>query len=72
MRLTILVKPGSRQGSKILENPDGTYAVYLREKPHDGEANAALLELLSEHFKVPKTSIKILSGLSSRHKLVEL
>ena len=72
MRLTILVKPGSKQSPKILENPDGTYTAYLRAKPHDGEANAALLELLSEHFQVPKTSVKILSGLSSRHKLVEL
>ena len=48
------------------------YTVYLRAKPHDGEANAALLTLLSKHFKVPKTQIKIVSGATSRRKVVDL
>ena len=72
----IHVKPGSSQ-EKILVNTlasDPTpseLTVYLRAKPHDGEANVALIKLLAKHFKVPKTSIKILHGQKSRNKLIE-
>ena len=50
---------------------DGYLTVYLRAKPHDGEANSALVGLLAKHFRVPKTSIKISRGSHSRTKLIE-
>lgn len=50
---------------------DGSLIVYLRAKPHDGEANAALIKLLAKHFKIGKTAIKILRGVKSRQKLIE-
>ena len=50
---------------------DGHLTIYLRAKPHDGEANSALLNLLAKHFRVPKTSIKISRGSHSRTKLIE-
>lgn len=70
--ITAKVKPGSKQGDKIEKQPDGTYIIYLRARAHDGEANAALIKLLSKTFNIPKTSIKIKSGLSSRTKIIEL
>lgn len=66
----IKVKPGSSQ-EKIVETGTNELTVFLRAKPHDGEANAALLAALAKHFKVPKTSIKILRGAHSRIKTVE-
>ncbi|MBQ7802336.1 DUF167 domain-containing protein [Candidatus Saccharibacteria bacterium] len=71
MLKTVLVKPGSKKGPKIEENPDGSLTVFLREKAHDGEANAALLKLLADFFDIPKTSMRIKSGVSSRKKIVE-
>ena len=50
---------------------DGHLTIYLRAKPHDGEANSALVNLLAKHFRVPKTSIKISRGSHSRTKLIE-
>ena len=67
----ITVKPGSSQ-EKIIETAPGELIVYLRSKAHDGEANDALIKLLSKHFKVAKTTIKILRGQKSRQKLIEL
>lgn len=67
---SITVKPGSSQ-EKIIKNPDGTFTVYLRAKPHDGEANTALIRLLAKYFDVPKTSIKVTRGAKSRHKIIE-
>ncbi|MBQ2659526.1 DUF167 domain-containing protein [Candidatus Saccharibacteria bacterium] len=63
------VKPGSSQ-QKITETTPGNLTIFLRAKPHDGEANEALINLLSKHFKVPKTSIRISRGAHSRHKTI--
>ena len=73
----VTVKPGSSQ-EKIIETTPATEAcsgeltVYLRAKAHDGEANTALIKLLSKHFRVPKTTIKITRGSHSRNKVIEI
>ena len=72
MIITAKVKPGSKAGDKIEKLVDGTYIIYVRARAHDGEANAALIKLLADYFNVPKTSIRIKSGASSRTKLIEL
>ena len=56
---------------KIVEISPGEITVYLRAKPHDGEANVALIKMLAKHFKIPKTTIKITRGLKSRSKTIE-
>ncbi|MBQ9017754.1 DUF167 domain-containing protein [Candidatus Saccharibacteria bacterium] len=66
----VTVKPGSSQ-EKIIELAPGELVVYLRAKPHDGEANEALVKLLSKHFGVPKTTIRIIHGGKSRVKTIE-
>ncbi len=71
MKYQVTVKPGSSQ-EKIIETATGELTVYLRAKPHDGEANDALVKLLSKYFKVAKTTIRITSGQKSRQKIVEL
>ena len=67
--ILVKIKPGSSREKIIQDNE--SYTVYLRAKPHDGEANAALIKLLSKHFNVPKTSIKITRGQKSRIKTIE-
>lgn len=71
MQYQITVKPGTSQ-EKVVKNQDGSLTVYLRAKPHDGEANSALIKALSKHFHVPKTSIEITRGHKSRQKTVSL
>lgn len=70
MKYNVAVKPGSSQ-EKIVETAPGELTVYLRAKPHDGEANTSLVKLLSKHFDVPKTSITITRGHKSRIKTIE-
>ena len=75
MRYLVTVKPGSSQ-ERITEvisatgDVPGELVVYLRAKPHDGEANTALVKILSKYFGVPKTSITIVRGASSRAKTI--
>lgn len=67
----VVVKPNSKKGPLVIM--DGQrLVVYLREKPIDGEANAALVKLLAKHFRVAKTSIHIKTGSRGRKKLVEI
>lgn len=66
----VTVKPGSSQEKIVVISPN-ELTVYLRAKPHDGEANDALIKLLSKHFKVPKTTITIVHGGHSRIKTIE-
>lgn len=69
-KIIINLKPGSTQ-EKIVQVSDEEYMIFLRAKPHDGEANTALIKMLSKHFHVPKTTIKITRGLKSRSKTIE-
>ena len=66
----VTVKPGSSQ-EKIVATANHELTVYLRAKPHDGEANTAFIKLLSKHFNIPKTSIKITRGAKLRTKIIE-
>lgn len=50
---------------------DGTYRVHTTAAPADGDANAAVIKMLARHFDVPKSSIKIIRGQSTRDKVIE-
>lgn len=51
---------------------DNSYEVNIDEIPVDGRANKRLLEILSEHFMVPKSRISIVRGPKSRDKVIEI
>jgi uncharacterized protein (TIGR00251 family) len=71
MKLQIQVKPNSRQES-VQQQPDGSYKISLNAPPTEGRANERLVEVLADHFKVPKSRISILRGAKSRTKVVEV
>jgi len=71
MQKKVKVKPNSKI-QKIEEQADGSLTVHLKSPPVDGKANQELIKLLAERFDVPKSYIRIKSGLSSRQKLVEI
>lgn len=70
MNIQVVVKVGS---SKNEISKDGeVYTVKLRSKPIKNSANIELVNLLSKHFEISKTSIRILKGLKSKSKLIEI
>jgi len=71
MKINLKVAPGSKI-EKIQPALDGSLKVWLRAKPKEGEANRALIKLLSQYYKVPKSQINIIYGLKSRNKIVEI
>lgn len=70
-RLQVKVKPNSKKQA-IEQSSDGSFTAHLKSPPVDGKANRELIELLAQQFNVPKSYIRIKSGLSSRNKLIEI
>ena len=71
MRLTVRVTPRARK-RRLEQAADGTWRALVPEPPEDDRANAAVLELLAEHFHVPKRALRIVRGHTSRQKVVEV
>ncbi|MFO0055646.1 MAG: DUF167 domain-containing protein [Dolichospermum sp.] len=69
MQKIVKVKPNSQQ-QKIEELANGSLNVHLKSPPIDGKANEELIKLLAKKFDVPKSSITIKSGVTSRNKLI--
>jgi uncharacterized protein YggU (UPF0235/DUF167 family) len=51
---------------------DGVLHVWLSAAPVEGAANRQLLELVAERYGVARSSIRIVSGRTSRQKLLEI
>lgn len=69
-RLTVRVTPGAR--SEALEIAGGSLVIRVRAKPKDGEANEAVLALLARALNVPRSSLALLRGATSREKVVQI
>ena len=46
--------------------------VGLKQRPEGGRANIELINKLARYFKVPPSHIKIVPGLKSRRKTIEI
>jgi len=68
MKIKIKLHPNSSQ-EKIVNISEEEYEVWIREKPIDGKANEELIKILKKHFK---KEVKIVHGLKSREKIVEV
>lgn len=66
------VKVTPRASRNRVEQDGNILKVYLTKPAAEGLANAQLVSLLSEHFKIKKYQVRIKSGQKSRHKLVEI
>ena len=66
----VRVTPHAKQ-NKVVES-DGVLRVYTTVAPENGRANNAVIELLSKHFDVAKSQIKIVRGVATRDKVIEI
>lgn len=70
MKIQVRVKPNSKT-EKVSREGNG-FIVKVKEPPREGKANQALIKLLAEHFGVPKSQVRILSGFTSKIKVIEV
>lgn len=70
-RITVYVQPRAAR-TELAGLHDGQPKIRLAAPPVDGAANAELVAFIAQQLKVPKRNVRIISGLSSRHKTVEI
>ena len=64
--IRIKIVPNSSKNDLIIKNE--FIKVKVTAQPIENKANKALVEFLSKRFKVPKTSIEIVKGDTSKEK----
>ncbi|KAK8050144.1 hypothetical protein PG994_011874 [Apiospora phragmitis] len=67
------VKPGAdkvREG--VLAVSDDAVELCVAAAPRNGESNKAVVQVLSNALKIPKMDLRIVQGLKSRDKTIEL
>ncbi len=70
MKIQVKVKPNSR--TEEISREGNNFIVKVKEPPKEGKANQAVIKLLAEHFGVPQSQVRILSGFKSKNKVVDV
>ncbi len=70
MKIVIKAKPGAAEDK--IEKVDNNYVVSVVAPPIRGLANAAIVKLLADYFKVSPSSVRIISGYTARIKVIEI
>lgn len=69
-RLDLKVTPRASRNRVVREGD--LIRVWVTAAPADGEANAAVVKVLAKALALPPSAVTIVSGLTSRHKTVEV
>lgn len=72
MRISIIVKANSKKNEILSTEATSKFRISVKEPAIEGKANEAVIKLLAEHFKVPKSNIKIIRGLKSKNKIIDI
>jgi uncharacterized protein (TIGR00251 family) len=70
--LAVRVTPRASRNEVVEILEDGTVKVRIDASPADEEANAVLLDFLSEILGVPKNKLDIVAGVTGRDKLISV
>ncbi|WP_067720691.1 DUF167 domain-containing protein [Nocardia yamanashiensis] len=66
------IKPNSKKGPLVEILEDGTLQLYVRAPATEGKANKAAIDLLAAHLGVPKSTVTLTAGATSRFKRFEI
>lgn len=70
-KISIYVQPRASK-TCVVGFHDGAVKIRLAAPPVDGAANAALVEFIADKLGVAKSRVRVVAGLSSRRKVVEV
>lgn len=71
MILKIKVKPNSGK-QELIKISENEYKISLKERAENNKANLELIKLLKKYFKVGAEDIKIIKGMKSKNKIIEV
>ena len=71
MKINVKAKPSARE-EKVEKIDENNFVVSVTEPPEKGKANNAIKNALAIYFKTGSSRVKIVSGYSSRNKIIEI
>jgi len=71
MKINVKAKPSSRE-EKVEKIDENNFVVSVKEPPEKGRADEAIRNALAVYFKTGSSCVKIVSGYSSRNKIIEI
>ncbi|MBW2966270.1 DUF167 domain-containing protein [Candidatus Woesearchaeota archaeon] len=71
MIISVFIVPNSKN-SEVIKISGNGYKVKVDAPALKNKANKRLIEVLSEYFKVSKSSISIIRGIKSKSKIVKI
>ena len=71
MNLNVKVQPHAKRNT-VEVSDDGALTIRVTAAPDRGKANAAAIKLLASSLRVPKSSVSIIRGHTSRNKVVRV
>ena len=71
MKIFVKAKPNSKE-EKVKKIDENNFVVSVKEPPVKGKANEAIRNALAVYFKTASSCVKIISGYSSRNKIIEI
>jgi len=72
LTLDLRLSPRRPENKWLNSLADGSWKLAVKAVPEDGAANQALIKFLAAEFGIAPTQVKIVSGATSRRKLVRL
>ncbi len=72
MRIGIRITPNASKDQIAGRTRDGRFRIKVQSPPVEGKANRRLLEFIARTVGVSKSRVKIVSGVKSRDKIVEI
>ncbi len=70
VKFSVKIKTNARADEVIREG--NQLSIKTKELPVEGRANKAVIRLISDYFGVPQSSVRIVSGLNSKNKIIEV
>ena len=71
MKISVSVKAGAKE-NRVEDLGGGNYRIRVKAAPVEGKANDALIKVLAEYFKVPRSSIRLCIGRTAKQKVFEI
>jgi len=69
--IRVYVTPNARE-ARVVKVSEDYFEVRVDERAVGNRANKRLVEILSEHFNIPKSRITILTGTKTRNKTIQV
>lgn len=65
------IVPNARKNN-LIDLGQNKYKIYITAPAIQGKANQALIEFLANHFQISKNQARILKGMKSKNKIIEI